>query len=457
VKTSGAALDAGRGFDAAAALIRDRTGLVFGEHRRTLLSAGLEKAMRRAGIADVEAYVSQLSTDPLLLDNLVDDITIGETYFFREPEQFAFIKSTIAPELAEYHGEHRRLHVWSAGTASGEEAYTLAITFYEAGLLDRTSVIGTDICHTALARARRGRYREWSLRSASQSAIDRYFHREGNAFALVPTIRRAVEFRHLNLTEAPYPAWLAGGRGLDLILCRNVLLYFHPDVAAQVTHSLAAALDLGGWLVLGASDPVPHEIPGCEASMTPGGLAFRRVSRGLTHAAPRPTPAIAFPVELPPAPSVERAAPAIEPVREMVDRPIEDAAPWVQRIRALSNDGRLDEAVAVCVEALDLYPTNAELMYLHAVVLAERGAISSAVAAIRRALYLDRQLIVAHVLLGVLLVRVGDHAAAGRALRNALRMLTPMNADDPIPASDGMVAAQFAGLVRAQLELLAQP
>lgn len=459
----------GSGRDPVHEHLRALTGLVFPDSRQDALRAGLARGMRRAGTGDPETYLSRLSREPALLDDLVADITVGETYFFRDAPQCRLLRDRILPELL---GQRAggRLRMWSAGCATGEEAYTLAILHAESGAAEPARIVGTDLSRPALARARRGRYGPWALRGLAPGDVARYFRRSGADFALDPELMREVEFRYLNLAEDAYPSFVSGISGMDLILCRNVLIYFDGRTAAQVIRRLMASLAPGGWLLLGASDPLPSEPGPCEVVVTDAGLAYRRSGGVVRGSRPeRTTAAPAFPIApepvLPEATDAPPASPPGVPAAQSPPPPgpRRPAAPPSQpdllasitRVRSLANAGDLQAAGAACAAALDVHRTSAELTYLHGVLLAEAGRAVEAAAALRACLYLDRTLAVAHLALGGTLARLGDEAGARRALGNAERLLASHPPEVEVPAADGERGGRLLAAARAQLALLA--
>jgi chemotaxis protein methyltransferase CheR len=318
-----------------------------------------------------------------------------------------------------------------------------------------------------------------------------YFEQEGNRFALAPAIRDAVDFRYLNLAEDTFPSLSTGIWGMDLILCRNVLIYFDAETVARVARRLIDSLGDDGWLLLGASDPPFGELVPCDVVVTDAGLAYRRRGHGTRRVA---TPVATTPFVLPPLPKVpaleqpphllatvathapvpvapEQEAPAgladaarsyaerdyeraAEQASRLVQRNGSDPAPWVVLVRALANRGDMAAAGQMCAAALDRHRTSAELAYLHAVLLSEAGRHAEAVTAVRRALYLDRGLVVAHLALGGALARLGDTEGARRSARNARRLLAGMPPDAIVPASDGEPASRLAEMAKVQLQLL---
>ncbi|MEX1051070.1 MAG: protein-glutamate O-methyltransferase CheR, partial [Gemmatimonadales bacterium] len=266
--------------ETAAAFVRRRTGLVFGDSRRSAFAAAIETHARRSAAGDIEAYLARLSVESALLDDLVADITVGETHFFRDTPQFDLIQNKVIPELLARRPADRPLRIWSAGCATGEEAYTLAIVAHELGLGDAARIVATDLSRAALAGARRGCYRRWSLRGVTPETEARYFEHHGDEFRFARELRDAVEFRYLNLAEDTYPSLASGIWGMDLILCRNVLIYFDAATVARVVGRLVRSLAPDGWLLLGASDPLATEFVPVDAVITTAGLAYRRRGRG---------------------------------------------------------------------------------------------------------------------------------------------------------------------------------
>jgi chemotaxis protein methyltransferase CheR len=467
--------------DEVAGLVRSVTGLVFPSLRRGALAEGVHRTMASRGLRDFDRFVRRLSRDTGLLDALVDEVTVGETYFFRSPEQFAQVRERMLPAILREAGR-RTLRFWSAGCATGEEAYSLAILALEAGLAGRTAILGTDLSRRALERARVGTYSSWSLRGLPPEAVHRYFRSEGTRYVLDEPIRRAVTFAYLNLVEDSYPSLASGAWAMDLIFCRNVFIYFDRDSVARVASRLLAALTPGGWLVLGPADPLLTVVVPCECVPLEQGLAYRRapvsdrsspagVVSPLPASAPPPAPAAPpaaaprrVPVpeaEAPPAPAGPTAAEryaagdypgAVAEGRRALTHD-DQVATWVLVIRALANQGLLDEAGRVLALALDRHRTSAELQYLQATLLSVAGRPAAAAEAARRALYLDPGLVVAHLALGSALDQLGDGAGAVRCWRNAHRLLVPMAPAEPVPAADGETVAGLRRIVETQLHL----
>ena len=448
----------------AAAIVRERTGLVFGDARRGAFASALVTAMRRAGVGDPHAYAARLTANPELLDELVDEITVGETYFFREPQQFATIRDTILPAMLVNRPRDHPLRVWSAGCASGEEAYSLAILLHGYEQDRHAHIIGTDISRDALRKAARAQYTSWSLRGVPDAVRQTYFRPVGHQFHLAPAIRRAVEFRQLNLAGEDYPSTRSGIGGMDLILCRNVLIYFDAATVARVARKLIESLSPRGWLILGPSDPLLADLVPCEIVITGAGLAYRPADVGrpaTTSLLPAPTRPSWPPIEaFPEAPIPATALPSVCVANAEASETVDDdlaLAQSVRSVREIANRGDADTAWRASAAALERHPGAAELVYIQAALLSEAERYVESATTARRALYLDRGLVVAHMALGGALTHTDDVDGARRAFRNAERLLLALPPDTIVPASDGEPAGRLTKMARAQLAFLSHP
>ncbi|MGE0546211.1 MAG: CheR family methyltransferase [Kofleriaceae bacterium] len=235
---------------------------------------------------------------------LTQAVPIGETYFFRHPEQFELLARLIVP----YAAAPGRIRCWSAGCATGEEAYSLAACVRAAAPRDtEIEILGTDIVEASLATARRGEYKRWSTRSSGPLLYRLLAEAPGNQVRVVDDLRRVVEFELHNLLEPPRRD------NFDIILCRNVLVYFKPQAAAEVCARLVSALGPDGVIVFGSMDL--QEIPPGLMQFGPSDLnAFMRGDSRPQLARPRARPPQERPQWTPPRP---RSAP--EPVSEPID------------------------------------------------------------------------------------------------------------------------------------------
>lgn len=206
------------------------------------LRSGVLEAARSLGLTAAELVARLRAADAVAIAALVEHSVVGETYFYRHPEQLAALQRHLFVSPGP-------LRVWCAGCATGEEAYSMAVALLEggrAGAGDR--ILATDVSERALEQARRGVYRPWALRRLPVELRSRYFGGEEEA-SVAPGLREMVRFERHNLVADPAPSG-----PFDLVVCRNVLIYFAPAVAAAVLQRLFSAVRPGGFLALGPSE-----------------------------------------------------------------------------------------------------------------------------------------------------------------------------------------------------------
>jgi chemotaxis protein methyltransferase CheR len=241
-------------------LLRDaiyrRTGLWFADTSKYLLQKRLSPRARDLNFESFQKYYYLLQYDPRAdaeFDEIYDLVTTKETYFFREPAQLtAFVEEIIPDILARK--TVRKVRVWSAGCASGEEPYSIAMLLQEARAYDRATIeiFASDISSEVLVRARKGQYRETAFRTTDPTLRDKYFTREPDGgWRIADEIRNRVSFGRLNLYDEPRVSLLGN---VDVIFCRNVIIYFDDSSKRTVVNTFYNRLVDGGYLLLGHSE-----------------------------------------------------------------------------------------------------------------------------------------------------------------------------------------------------------
>jgi chemotaxis protein methyltransferase CheR len=259
------------------AFIYERTGIRTADGKVTLLSNRIRRRLRDLGVPTFAAYYDLLVSGRVAgeLEKFIDAITTNETHFFRTPEHFAWFTGPLLDELtaaAAARQRERSLAVWSAASSTGEEAYSLAICLLEqAGRLAgwRLSVLGTDICETAVTAARAGIYGPRALEQVSPERLKRYFvaTEPAGSWAVSAAVRAPCRFARHNLLD-PAP-----GGPFDCIFIRNVLIYFDRESKKRALANLVAALAPGGHLVVGTTDGGHEHLVGLERRST---FVYRR-------------------------------------------------------------------------------------------------------------------------------------------------------------------------------------
>jgi two-component system CheB/CheR fusion protein len=235
-------------------MLEKEFGIDFTHYKPSTVTRRIERRLQLAKLDDVQQYVTRLRGERAELDILYRDLLIGVTRFFRNEQAFALLKTQVLPELLSQCIPGRPLRVWVAGCATGEEAYSIAILLHEltAHRTDRSfQIFATDVHKGSIELASRAFYPESSMVNVSPERRDRYFIRSGGSFQVVPELRQAIVFAaHNVIKDAPFTR-------VDLVSCRNMLIYFQPPVQQKVLNQFHFALNRGGIMLLG-----PSETPG---------------------------------------------------------------------------------------------------------------------------------------------------------------------------------------------------
>jgi chemotaxis protein methyltransferase CheR len=238
-------------------LISEYCGIYFDDGSRFMLERRLNRRLRSRGLDNFRDYYRYLLYDRHAdeeLSEIIDVLTVNETYFFREQNQLDAFVNEICTELRAHRKDSKRLRIWSAGCASGEEPYTIAMLVLEnpgvfSGL--DVEIVGSDINNRVLQTARKGVYGKNSFRATDEYYIRRYFREEDGRFRIKDEVKSLVSFNYLNLLD-PVKARLVGT--MDIIFCRNVLIYFHAGAKKKVIESFCRRVSEGGYLLLGHAE-----------------------------------------------------------------------------------------------------------------------------------------------------------------------------------------------------------
>jgi chemotaxis protein methyltransferase CheR len=407
--------------------------------------AAVQSLREAASATTADELEEALRTRPDLRHRFLSDLTIAETYFFRSTNQL-----DAMVDVGRDRGR-RPIAVWSAGCATGEEAYTVAMCFDRAGIT--VDVLGTDLDPQAINRARAGCYGRRALRATDVTARTRWFSEQGDELTVEDAIRRRVRFAVHNLVNDPDP----DGGPFDIVLCRNVLLYFAPEAAERTLHRLHQVIAPDGWLFVAPTELtlVPH--PGFALRTVGRTLAYQRVEVATARRAePSRAPRLREPRR--PSSSVdERCGEALAlrsngdddgalHVLQMVAREHPAAGRPLELAARIHNDrGDAESAEALAALAVEREPGRPSAHELCGRLALSRGHDRRALEAYRRAAYLDRRHVLAHVGLATALGRLGDSARARASAAAALRLLASLAPDDIVDAD----AAVDAGAARA--------
>lgn len=442
-------------------LLARLAGLAFDESRRESLAYSLSERLRATGLGSVAEYLDlvQAPGSPER-QALLDEVTVQETHFFRNPPQVRALRAHVLPELLRAAGSTRRLRIWSAGCSTGEEPYTIAMVLRELlPVMDGWDIriIATDISERALEAAREGVYGWRAVQLASPEELGRFFvQREDGRYAVRPEVRELVSFQRHNLVEEPPPL---GPDALDLVLCRNVTIYFSRDTTRALMHRLHGALRDGGYLFLGHAETLWHVNDefrlvalgsGESAAFVYRRLDARPDEEDRRHVLPdRRTLDEGPPDGLERRSGPRRAWAAItrprQPVAQQAPRP-RSARDLLSRARAAVAEGRYADAVDLARAVVDEEPLRAEGHRLHGEALVALRRDDEALVALRKAVYLEPGDDMAHFGLAGVLARTGSARAAAREYRAAAAGLSRRPAGLPAPELGGRSAGELVAL-----------
>ena len=498
------------------AIIARRFGLHFDDGKLDYLADVIRQRMATTGNSHFEVYLQTLLSSPTSSEELralAEQLTVSETFFFRNADHFRAFTEVVLPDRIQAKAREKRLRVLSAGCASGEEPYSLAVQLREVlpdfGSWDVT-ILGLDVNAAALAKAAAARYSAWSLRATSEDAKRRCFRVEGRDFVLNPEIRRMVLFEERNLAEEDPLFWQS--LACDVVFCRNVLMYFAPDQARDVVGRISQALLPSGFLFLGhaetlrgltqefhlchthdtfyyrrrdpaeaviarsrweglsseqAGDSLPAVIESTASWVEVIQRASERIATlagGQAHSpnrdAPRPPPvgaagsAAARTWDLGlvlEAMRQERFADALGLISSLPPDSRDDPDTLLLRAVLLTNNGRLDESEDACRRLLTLDELNAGAHYVMALCREHASDSTGAIEHDQTAMYLDPGFAMPHLHLGILAKRSGDAATAQRELGQALTLLAREDASRLFLFGGGFSRETLLQLCRTEL------
>lgn len=227
--------------------IFQKTGINLALYKEAQMKRRLTSLYQKKGYGSFNDFYQALNKDTQLMNEFLDRMTINVSEFYRNAKRWEVLEKTILPDLIKKNGS---LKIWSAACSTGEEPYTLAMVLSKHIPLANLKILATDIDENVLAKARLGVYSDRSLNEVPKDALNKYFQKDGSYFKVTEEIKRAVTFKKQNLLSDPF----AGP--FDLIVCRNVLIYFTEEAKDGLYHKFSAALRPGGILFVGSTEQI---------------------------------------------------------------------------------------------------------------------------------------------------------------------------------------------------------
>lgn len=477
-------------------LIASEMGWEFGQSRnsdlqRALMALAVENGVSKNSVA-IHRWLDSMQWSIREFEFLARQLTVGETYFFREKPHLDFFRKTIIPEIiASRQHSNPTIRIWSAGCCTGEEPYSLAMLLWES-VPDisqwKVTILATDVNQTYLDKAGKGLFSAWSFRETPEAIRQRYFTQKGNQWQIVPEIRTMVTFMRLNLATGIYPSDTNNTAGYDVIFCRNVLMYFALSQIKMVTSRFYQALNPDGFLIPGIVESnndnfpafFPINVGNCTIYACQEQVAQKKVqsiqdfpasSRRIDPAAKIPKKAksekLAETVirDLPVSPIDRNYKPdpeilfglgrydeCIRHCRELLVQEPDNMQILDLMTKSLANSGNLNEALAFATKLVENRQAGPDHFYFVATIFSEMGEEQKAIDLLKKALYLDPHHLLSHYLIGRILKKLNNRKSAARHLNNALELLSAFQSDQMISDADGLTAGRLKQMVMSSLK-----
>lgn len=426
--------------------LTEQSGLTIPSDQSKTFEEKLVTRVEECQVKSYEDYLHLLKFHPqgrLELRALLDLVTIGETYFFRNEPQFKVFRDTVIPKWVEKkmtHGAQRMtLRIWSAGCSTGEEPYTLAMILKESlPCFDEwdISIIATDINQKALKAAGQGVYGSRSVQYVPDHLMGRFFFGKGQHYWLEGEIKQMVRLEYHNLATDPYT--LSGHLDVDCIFCRNVTIYFDPKTLKRVIAQFSDCLAPDGYLFIGHAETLWGISNDFEAIEFPQTFLYQKRMEPLPKAEMFHIP---LPTEAPERPLPEKKE----------RRPLDDL---MKEATTLANKGEYEKAIEKLNVIVEHDNIHTQAYYLLGVLFTKIERYEEALEEFRHVLYIDEKLAIGYYHLGNLYRFLGHGAQAKKEYMNCLKLLKKLDDSKPIPLSEGLTAGVMTYATERALESL---
>ncbi len=479
--------------------LADNFGIYFPKERYKELLIGLKRAAYSSGEPFNEEYIYRLLSqkpEKHQLQKLINFLTNGETYFFREARTLEVVKTRIIPQILEkQQNDSSHLRIWSAGCSTGEEPYTIAIILKE--ILPpnkpwRLDLIATDINQKFLEKAKIGVYSNWSFRGTPEYIKEKYFTKiDDKHYQISEEIRSKVTFRLFNLAEKDWHKIFPEIIPMDLIFCRNVLIHFNKNIVNKIIDKFFEVLVSGGWLILGSAESSFVSNKKSKCLPFPGLPIFQKANHivqlkpsnplNLNFHSKRDSNPTSQKISLqhkfkdnhdPKKPflpiysqpsQIQKRKFSSELNKNLADKEkfcdplnflekelktkskldIQDYDRIIILTKALANRGAFEKAGWWCKKCLEINKIDPKAHYLMAIILQEMQDFSGAKEALQKALFLQPDHIMAQFTLATLLMKEGQFGEAEKLLKSIISQLSELSPDFEIPDSDNLTAKEL--------------
>lgn len=438
-------------------IIGEELGLHYPSNRLEELLRGLKRTSELfQGKLSTESIIEEIlkakSIPPHLYSQLSTELTINETYFFRESPAICLFKSVLIKEIENRGGNYK---IWSAGCSSGEEPYTLAILIKEmlpSFIAQNVKIIATDLSSKALNKANEGSYTEWSFRETPKEIKNRYFTFIDGRWHISQEIKKMVSFSHLNLISENYPSPSKGIENIDLIFCRNVLMYFSLKNMSVVINKLYNSLCEGGWLITSQVELNSDLFSIFTRANICQGFFYKKEKFSPTRErtikiAPK-TNAIPQLITVPRKKIIRKTSTPII-ISKHNNLPKKSS---IDTAKELANRGDYEKAIEILEEVSNKGTLDIDFFYLYATVLSEKGEIDKAAQYYKKCIYLDPSHILANYMLANIYTELKKREVSMKYYRAALIAAKTIEPTKEISHSGGITAQRIVDLLENILD-----
>ncbi|MBI1870023.1 MAG: tetratricopeptide repeat protein [Chlamydiae bacterium] len=465
-------------FESFQTLLIQECGFFFDPNRQELLFSGLSDRMAKRHIDSAKEYYDFIKNHPegeIEIKSLIDLLTIGETYFFRNPAHFDVLKEHVLPLFVRdrSHGS-KTLNLWSAGSSTGEEIYSLAITLLETLPEPETwniSLLATDVNRNHLLRAKEAIYSERAVRQVPPEWLEKYFTQRGRKYILKECVKKKVHFEYHNLIKDSFT--LPGMQEVDILFCRNVIIYFNLETIRRLFNQFATCVREPGYLFMGEAEtlwtlsdqfvPVefPHSIiyrksphPGEEilkpfVDLPPFELLMFQDALTPSESLPLSTPLLEQGLAAMKQKNYTQAEHLLDEVLRL--NPHQSSA-LLGKASILADQGQYESAVPILLRVVQLNNLSSPGYYLLGAVYQKLGKMDLAVEAFQKALYVNPSIALAHFELGNIYQCQKRVSKAKREFQNTLKALETKADEELIAFSEDITAGYLRAACRWHLD-----
>ncbi len=435
-------------------VLNQRFGLNYPAERWRELQKNLMAAANEAGLPEDPDFLLQALEKNILsqddTDIFIRYFTVGETYFFREKPALEAFRNNILPAIIhERKGKDQSIRIWSAGCCTGEEPYSIALLM-KTSMPDiqdwNISILGTDLNRKFLEKAISGKYSKWSFRETPPEFLPIYFKRSDRDYQISEEIQKMVKFDYLNLVSDIFPSPSSPYHNIDILFCRNVLMYFAPEQAIRIGQKFFHTIAEGGWLITSPVEVSNLYFEPFKQVNFQDAIVYQKISEKkpnlqlTTSASPQfstsHTPSVRDRKKNRVLQKSEHPQPLKPTEQKTPPSPLETA-------KSFANHGKLKEA-RLCLEPLiDTEPMNTKALYFYAHMLMESDELQLAENMLKRLIYLEPDHIMAHYQMGNLARLKNQQKMAVRHFRNVIEILKSMPNEEIVNDSEGITAGRM--------------